>query len=64
LRKIRGITCAAPSQRIAIFGSWPTYLTIKEMKLFPEDPDAEIQILAIVNGMTFVHPMLLASNGW
>jgi hypothetical protein len=31
-------------------------LKINGVKLFPEDSNAEVQVLAIVNGITFAHP--------
>lgn len=34
----------------------PIFLTIKGIKLFPDDPNVEVQVRAIVNGTTFVHP--------
>jgi hypothetical protein len=36
--------------------SGPTFLKLKGVTLFPEDPSAEVQVLAIVNGISFEHP--------
>lgn len=34
----------------------PILLHIKAVRLFPEDPEAEVQIMAIVNGIIYQHP--------
>jgi hypothetical protein len=34
----------------------PIFLTIRSIRLFPDDSNSEVQVLAIVNGTTFVHP--------
>jgi hypothetical protein len=53
----RGPTAAQDKKAtLAANKNGPIFLKIKGVKLFPDDSNAEVQVLAIVNGTTFVHP--------
>ncbi len=52
------LVLAKPEKQKPTSGDRPVLLTIERVSLFPDDPSAQVKILAHVNGTVFEHPSL------
>lgn len=50
------LVLAKPEKQKSTSGDRPVLLTIERVSLFPDDPSAQVKILAHVNGIVFEHP--------